>query len=104
MNPQKPIPKKAVALRYSQDADSAPKITAKGKGVIADKIIEKAKDNGIPIQEDPSLVEVLSTLELDQQIPPELYQVIAEILTTVYKADLKAGERLGSTQTDRELR
>jgi len=93
MNPQKPIPKKAVALRYSKEADAAPRVTAKGKGAVADKIIETAKSSGVPIQEDPSLVEVLATIELDQQVPPELYQVIAEILTAVYQADRQAGER-----------
>jgi flagellar biosynthesis protein len=91
MKPQKPIPKKAVALRYSQDTDLAPKLVAKGKGLIAEKIIESAKESGVPIQEDPSLVEILGQLELDQQIPPELYQVIAEILTMVYRADGQVG-------------
>jgi flagellar biosynthesis protein len=91
MNPQKPIPKKAVALRYSQETDAAPKMVAKGKGHMADRIIDTARQNGIPVQEDPSLVEILGQLELDQQIPPELYQVIAEILTMVYRADGQAG-------------
>ena len=91
MKPQKPIPKKAVALRYSQETDQAPKLVAKGKGLIADKIIESARQAGVPVQEDPSLVEILGQLELDQQIPPELYQVIAEILSMVYRADGQVG-------------
>lgn len=92
MKPQKPILKKAVALRYAQETDAAPKVVAKGKGHIADRILEMARENGVPVQEDPSLVEILGQLELDQQIPSELYQVIAEILTMVYKADQNAGK------------
>ena len=91
MKPPRSVPKRAVAMRYSQETDAAPRIVAKGKGSIADKIIETAKSNGVPIQEDPSLVEVLSQLELNEQIPPELYQVIAEILSLVYRTDGKVG-------------
>lgn len=80
---------KAVALRYTPEM-KAPVVVAKGKGVVAQKLIEKAKEHGIPLQEDASLVEVLSKLDIDQQIPPELYQIVAEILTFVYRADQKA--------------
>jgi flagellar biosynthesis protein len=79
--------RKAVALKYSQDQDTSPKLVAKGKGAVAESIITKAKENGVPIQEDASLVEVLSKLELEQEIPPELYQVVAEILSLVYRTD-----------------
>lgn len=82
--------KQAVALRYQAGVMEAPIVTAKGKGYVAENIIQQAKDNDIPIQEDPSLVEVLGKLELNQQIPPELYQVVAEILAFVYRLD-KAG-------------
>lgn len=85
--------KQAVALRYQAGSMEAPVVTAKGKGVIAENIIKQAKDNRIPIQEDPSLVEVLGKLDLNQQIPPELYQVVAEILAFVYRLD-KAGRSL----------
>lgn len=84
--------KKAVALKYDPSQSEAPIVTAKGKGHIADRILEKAKENGIPVQEDPALVEVLSKLDLDQQIPAELYTLVAEILTFIYRSD-KLAER-----------
>jgi flagellar biosynthesis protein len=79
--------KKAVALRYSPEAQKAPTLIAKGKGHVAEAILQKAKDNGIPVQEDSSLVEVLSKLDLDQEIPPELYQLVAEVLSFIYRSD-----------------
>ncbi|NTW16852.1 MAG: flagellar biosynthesis protein FlhB, partial [Syntrophaceae bacterium] len=57
---------------------------AKGRGVIAEKIISLARKNGIPIKEDPGLVQILSTLDIDEQIPPVLYKAVAEILAFVY--------------------
>ena len=82
--------KQAVALRYKPDQMLAPIIVAKGKGYVADEILQKAREHGVPIQEDPSLVEVLGQLELDKQIPAELYQLVAEILSVVYRADNRA--------------
>ncbi|GAA4713011.1 EscU/YscU/HrcU family type III secretion system export apparatus switch protein [Brevibacillus fulvus] len=79
--------KQAVALRYQAGVTDAPTVIAKGKGYIAENILKSAKENKIPIQEDPSLVEVLGKLDLNQQIPPELYQVVAEILAFVYRLD-----------------
>ncbi|CAG7623391.1 EscU/YscU/HrcU family type III secretion system export apparatus switch protein [Paenibacillus allorhizosphaerae] len=83
--------KKAVALKYAPDLSSAPKVVAKGKGRMAEAIMDKAKENGVPVQEDPSLVEVLSKLDLDQEIPAELYQLVAEVLTFIYRSDQRAG-------------
>jgi flagellar biosynthesis protein len=86
---QQPSPmKKAVALRYSPDL-SAPVLVAKGKGAIAEQILLTAKENGVPVQEDPSLVEVLSKLDLEQEIPQELYQLVAEVLSFIYRSDNK---------------
>ncbi|MGQ7280010.1 EscU/YscU/HrcU family type III secretion system export apparatus switch protein [Brevibacillus thermoruber] len=79
--------KQAVALRYQAKTMEAPVIVAKGKGYVAENILKTAKENGIPVQEDPSLVEVLGKLDLNQQIPPELYQVVAEVLAFVYRLD-----------------
>ncbi|MET3194448.1 EscU/YscU/HrcU family type III secretion system export apparatus switch protein [Bacillus sp. OAE603] len=79
--------KEAIALKYNTELDSAPKIVAKGKGVIADEILSKAKEFGVPIQEDPSLVEVLSQLEINQAIPEDLYSVVAELFAFIYRAD-----------------
>lgn len=81
---------KAVALRYTPEKDDAPVVIAKGQGHLAHKIMEKAAEHGIPIQEDAPLVEVLSQLDLDQHIPAELYTLVAEILTFVYESDKKA--------------
>ncbi|TDF98245.1 EscU/YscU/HrcU family type III secretion system export apparatus switch protein [Paenibacillus piri] len=85
--------KKAVALKYAPD-QKAPVLVAKGKGHLADAIMKKAKDNGVPIQEDSSLVEVLSKLDLDQEIPSELYQLVAEILSFIYRSDGRARQQI----------
>lgn len=82
--------KKAVALTYNPEQGDAPVVVAKGHGQIAERILDKAKESGVPIQEDASLVEVLSKLDIDQQIPPALYQLVAEVLSFVYKADQRA--------------
>jgi len=81
--------KKAVALRYERYRDSAPKVVAKGKGIIAERIIEVAKQHGVYLKEDPTLVEVLSGLELYEEIPEELYKVVAEIFVLIYQAKQK---------------
>jgi flagellar biosynthesis protein len=75
----------AVALRYQADQDRAPKVVAKGQGAVAQRIIELARARGIPIRQDKNLVQVLSLLELDQQIPPSVYRAVAEILAFVYR-------------------
>jgi len=79
--------KKAVALRYDQDQDEAPKVIAKGEGNIAKSIVEIASSNQIPIQKDESLVELLSQVELNEKIPEELYGVVAELFAFIYRLD-----------------
>ena len=74
--------KRATALRY-EGAD-APKVIATGNDLVAEKIIEAAREAGIPLREDPALAEALSTLELEQDIPPELYKAVAEALAWAY--------------------
>ncbi|MDJ0829789.1 MAG: EscU/YscU/HrcU family type III secretion system export apparatus switch protein [Desulfobacterales bacterium] len=76
--------KKAVALRYQPHKDSAPKVTAKGTGPVATRIIELAREHGIPIKDDPDLIEVLSKLDIDDAIPASVYVVVAELLAFVY--------------------
>ncbi|HDQ26471.1 MAG TPA: hypothetical protein ENN43_06990 [bacterium] len=83
--------KTAVAVTYNKEKDSAPKITAKGKGSVAEKIIDLARQNNIPLHEDPDLIEVLSKLDLGQEIPAEMYKLIAEVLVYVYRTNNKAG-------------
>ncbi|MBI5639122.1 MAG: EscU/YscU/HrcU family type III secretion system export apparatus switch protein [Nitrospirae bacterium] len=82
--------KKAAALTYRRDRDSAPRLVARGTGHIAEKIIEIANTHGIHIREDRSLVEILSQLDLNQEIPPELYKAVAEILAFIYKLNKRA--------------
>jgi flagellar biosynthesis protein len=86
--------KTAVAVSYEKEKDGAPKIIAKGKGAVAEKILELAKKNNIPMHEDPDLVEILSKLDLGQEIPPEMYKLIAEVLVYVYRSNNKIGKIL----------
>ncbi|REE94395.1 flagellar biosynthesis protein [Paenibacillus taihuensis] len=89
-----PLPnKKAVALKYEPSERIAPVVVAKGQGRIAESILEKATESGVPIQQDKSLVEVLSKLDLDQEVPPELYTLVAEVLSFVYRSDQRAGAK-----------
>lgn len=81
--------KKAAALRYDTKKDAAPRIIAKGSGAIAEKILSIAKEHNIPLRDDPQLVEVLSALDLYQEIPPDLYKAVAEVLAFVYKMTKK---------------
>ena len=80
---------KAAALKYDRGADSAPMVVARGKGAIARKIISLARKNGVPVHEDRNLVEVLSTIDLYEEIPTELYKAVAEILAFVYTMSKK---------------
>lgn len=82
---EKPI--RAVALRYRPEKDDAPYIAAKGSRETARKIIEAAKNNGVPIQEDETLTTLLMNLDLGEAIPPELYQVVAEVFSFIYQLD-----------------
>lgn len=80
---------KAVALRYDSEFHEAPIVNAKGEGKVAEKIITKAKEHGIPIQQDATLVELLSQLQINETIPEELYQAVAEVFAFVYQLDKK---------------
>jgi flagellar biosynthesis protein len=84
--PEEPERPEAVALRYRPDRDRAPRVTAKGSGTMAERILEVARRHEIPIREDKNLIQVLSQLDPDQEIPPELYFVVAEILAFVYRS------------------
>lgn len=77
--------KKAAALRYKHGKDSAPKVVAKGRGKIAEKIVALAEENQVPLVEDPHLVQMLEALDVDTHIPAELYQAVAEVLAFVYR-------------------
>jgi flagellar biosynthesis protein len=77
----------AAALEYNADRDAAPRVIAKGRAAVADKIIALAREHNIPIHSDPGLVQLLSQLDIDEQIPVELYRAVAEILSFVYQAN-----------------
>ncbi len=81
--------KRAVALKYDPADGAAPKVVAKATGVTADRMLAIARQNGVPIREDKALVTVLSKLNIDQEIPPQLYRAVAAILAFLYKANQK---------------
>lgn len=86
----KSLEKTAVAVAY-EPGESAPKILATGKGEVAERIIEKAKENDVPLYKDNKLADTLSKLKIGDAIPPELYEVVAEVLVFVDDMDrLKA--------------
>jgi len=76
---------KAVALKYNRQADSAPRVVAKGRAEIAEKIIAVAKEHDVPLYEDKNLVQILEALDLETEIPPELYRAVAEVLAFIYR-------------------
>jgi flagellar biosynthesis protein len=76
---------RATALAYEPGSDNAPRVVASGQGHIADQIIALAKEHNIPVYDDPGLTEALSTVNLGQEIPPELYLVVAEVLAYIYR-------------------
>ncbi len=76
--------KKAVALKYDKEKNQAPVVRAKGEGKTAQKIIQLAKENGVPLKKDEDLVELLSKVELDKEVPPQMYKAIAEVFSFIY--------------------
>lgn len=80
---------KAVALRFDREIDEVPVVVAKGKGLIAERIREVARESGVPVREDSELADYLMALDLYEEIPPELYAVIAEVLAFIYRMDKK---------------
>ncbi len=89
MSEKEPI-KKAVALQYNRSKDSAPRVTAKGKGEVAANIIKVAELHKLPIKKDADLVELLSKVELDREVPENLYKAVAELFSFIYKISKRA--------------
>lgn len=83
---------KAAALKYDMDHDSAPKIIAKGQRETANNIIKLARDNNIPIKKDEDLVELLSKIDIDKEIPSSMYKAVAEIFSFIYDMTNKGQE------------
>lgn len=88
---EKNKPKQAIALEYNPQED-APKVIASGRGKLAERIIERAQESDIPIHRDDKLADTLSRLEIGDMIPPELYEVVAEILVFVDSMDKIKGK------------
>ncbi|SDI04175.1 EscU/YscU/HrcU family type III secretion system export apparatus switch protein [Propionivibrio dicarboxylicus] len=82
--------KSAVALTYTQ-TDAAPRVVAKGRGIIAEQIIVRAKEHGVYVHESPELVSLLMQVDLDQRIPPQLYVAVAELLAWIYRLENGTG-------------
>jgi flagellar biosynthesis protein len=80
-------PRRATALRYDRDDNQSPQVIATGSGLIAERIVEIAREQGLPVREDPALAEALSRLELEQEIPPELFVAVAEVLVWAYSLE-----------------
>jgi flagellar biosynthesis protein len=81
--------KKAAALKYDRAKDRAPKVVAKGKGQTAENIIKIAELNNLPIKKDEDLIELLSKVELDKEVPEKLYKAVAEVFSFIYKVTNK---------------
>lgn len=79
--------KQAAALTYDTNQQVAPKISAKGKGLVAKNIIKKAQENDVPILQDPTLIELLSQLNINETIPEQLYEAVAEVFAFIYQID-----------------
>lgn len=87
--------KSAIALAY-QAGDTAPKVVAKGRGLIAQAIIERARQNGVYVHESEDLVAMLMQVELDENIPPQLYLAVAELLAWLYRLEKEGSSPISS--------
>lgn len=86
-------PRRAVALTYDPNNADAPVVAAAGEGLVAEEIIRRAREAGVPVTEDPRLAAVLSQIDVGQVIPPELYAVVAEVLAYVYRLEERVARR-----------
>jgi len=84
--------KAAAALKYNMENDPAPRVVARGKGYVAERIMQLAEEYGVPVYQDRNLVEMLVKLDLGDTIPYELYQVVAEILSFIYRMERRAAQ------------
>lgn len=97
--PKKPL--RAAAIKYDPKTDAVPVMSAMGEGFVAEKIVEKAREAGVPVHKDPNLAGVLARLSVGDEIPPELYEVVARILVFVSEVDQSYGKRLQSAAQNR---
>ena len=80
---------KAAALTYDREKDAAPRLSAKGRGQLAARIVDIARQHNIPIQRDADLIEILEKVDIDSEVPLEVYAVVAEIFAYLYKVNQK---------------
>lgn len=98
---KKAKPKRAVALRYQEGQDAAPTVIAAGQGLIAEKIVEKAQEHGVAVQENAELASALAQVELGTAIPEDLYPVVAEVLVWVNRMNRQKGSARGEKSQER---
>ena len=96
--------KKATALHYDPLKNDAPIVTAKGKGDVANNIIKIAKQNDIPIKKDEDLVNMLSEIELNKEIPVELYKAVSEVFSFIYGITNESGERVMKDNNEEKIK
>lgn len=89
---KEPLPE-AVALRYDREREDAPRVVAKGRGVVAEQLLSIAKFHSVPVYQNQSVTQLLMAVALDREIPPELYQVVAKVLAHVYRMDAIAAKK-----------
>ena len=97
LTPPRPPRPRAAALRYQPEApfnDAAPRLVAKGEGLLADRILQLARQHGIPVEHNPDLLAALEPLEVNRVLPPELFRAVAIILAALYRANGKAASLL----------
>jgi flagellar biosynthesis protein len=88
--PDKPRrPKRAAALRYDTGSDTAPRVVATGRGIVAERIVAEARAAGVPVRDDAALAEALAGLDLGANVPEELYRAVAEALAWAYRLDAR---------------
>ena len=93
MEKKKPV-REAAALQYDKDKNAVPVVTALGRGIVADKIIETARENNVPIVSDALLAQALNKLSVGDEIPKEFYTIVAQLLVMVSRMDREYGEKL----------
>jgi flagellar biosynthesis protein len=91
MDNEEKIPvQEAVAIRYNRDNDAAPRVVAKGRGFVAQQLLSIAKLHAVPVYQNQTVTQLLMAVELDREIPPDLYQAVANVLAYVYRLDGRA--------------
>lgn len=82
----------AIALQHELGENDAPRVVSKGQGLAAQRILELAQENEVPIHRDEALTQLLSEVEVEDTIPPDLYEAVAQVLAFIYRADHRAGK------------